>query len=151
MLVQRVLTACTSAFNDTAVERESPINSADPVSHAKKRCKTLESTDDQSDSEGYVKQAFRDLAAHHKTTHELKRAKLELATWREEREEEERAERREIRRRQDKHEAQAAREVQWKRALEMSASSVEHVKQKGIELMNRLEAEELAERDAEQA
>ncbi len=149
--MQRVLTASTSAFNNTAVEQESPINSADPVSHAKKCRKTSESTEDQSDSEGYMKQAFRDLAAHHKTTHELERAKLELATRREEREEEERAERCEIRCRQDKCEAQAAREVKWKRALEMSASSVEHVKQKGIELMNRLEAEELAERNAEQA
>ncbi len=150
--MQRDLTDdCARAFNDTAVERESPFNSADPVSHAKKRRKTSESTDDQSDSEDYVKQAFRDLAARHKTTQELEREKLDLAKRREEREEEERAELREIRRRQDKREAQAAREAQWKRALEMSASSVPDVQKKDIQLMSRLEAEELAEREVEQA
>ena len=63
------------------------------------------------------------------------------------REEEERNERRQMLQRQEKREAQAAREVKWKRALDMCQSPHPDVVRRGMELMNRLEAEEAAEQE----
>ncbi|RDX43334.1 hypothetical protein OH76DRAFT_1487919 [Lentinus brumalis] len=133
------------AWSDSAVERMRKYNSSDPVSQTKKQRKGDGSSaggDAESGEPTYMVEAFRQFAERNKATQELERQRLELEKRREAREEEDRKERAEIRRRQDKREAQAAREVQWKRAMDMCASEHALLRDRGLKLMERLEAEE---------
>ena len=140
---------CYSASSDSAVERNRKYNSADPVSHTKSTKPKSDGPGDSGDSSGepaVITQAFQQFAERNKVLQEVEKEKLALAMRRDAREEKEHEDLVEMRRRQDKRDAQAAREVQWKRALDMCNSQTEAVRIRGLELMDRLDAEEAAER-----
>ncbi|EJF58574.1 hypothetical protein DICSQDRAFT_172776 [Dichomitus squalens LYAD-421 SS1] len=134
------------AHSDSAVQRVHIINSSDPVFESpKKRAAPgakQEHAGSSSKAEELLEEAFRDLSERSKIAQQLDKERLELEKRREAREEEERAERREMRRQQERREAQAAREVKWNRAIEMSKSDVPELRERGLKLIAQLAEEE---------
>ncbi|RPD54684.1 hypothetical protein L226DRAFT_523681 [Lentinus tigrinus ALCF2SS1-7] len=131
---------------DSAVERNCKYNSADPVSHSKQDCnRDWGSARDRSGSSGepaFIVQAFEQFAECNKAAQKVEKEKLELARQHKAHKEQEQREKAKMCHYQDQHEAQAAHEVQWKRALEMSNSENAAVRERGFKLMDRIEEEE---------
>ncbi|KAM5542426.1 hypothetical protein V8D89_003885 [Ganoderma adspersum] len=133
------------AHSDSAVERARKINSSDPIldsdSPKKRGLKTESPSKNGSMIDDLFQQAFHDLSERSKVAQSLEKQCLDLECRCDEREEAEREERRQVRLQQDCRDARAEWDSRWKQAMQLSESTIDKLRARGLQLFDELDKE----------